>query len=390
MWSHALLYPAQHDPISEMLQTHFPTATRKTLPSVESVSMDMAGLRRLVREGCYHAALELTGRFLSAHGQGLGQAGQPSLHTHKTLQMWAARLALLVAMQQYHEAELELAAFADLVNPDLYYQYHTHNYPGKTGSMVPFSMRLLHAQLPSYTGNHQQSLDRLCLLQHTCQEVLSEVRRGYLPFVSEPLTPEDQQVADSLWLERLTRVKFSLANTLVTMQDYLLAVQVYESLLDQLPGLQEQLLSVMGRLYLTLGDLPSAQDLFSQAATAGGGDKAVRTHINQGLVNVYLGRWQLAKDSFESALQLDPGNLTLRNNIAVCTFYQGHLKECISDLEGVVGSSPPSSLQPALFCNLTAAYDLESSSAHSKKLSFLPLLGQHVGEGFPLTSLSVQ
>ena len=47
--------------------------------------------------------------------------------------MWAARLALLVAMQQYHEAELELAAFADLANPHLYYQYHTHNYPGKTG-----------------------------------------------------------------------------------------------------------------------------------------------------------------------------------------------------------------------------------------------------------------
>ena len=39
------------------------------------------------REGCYHAALELTGSFLSAHGQGLGQAGQPSLHTHKTLQV---------------------------------------------------------------------------------------------------------------------------------------------------------------------------------------------------------------------------------------------------------------------------------------------------------------
>ena len=52
MCSHALLYPAQHDPISEMLQTHFPTATRKTLPSVESVSMDMAGLRRLVVSPC--------------------------------------------------------------------------------------------------------------------------------------------------------------------------------------------------------------------------------------------------------------------------------------------------------------------------------------------------
>ena len=49
------------------------------------------------------------------------------------LQMWAARLALLVAMQQFREAEVEMEAFGDLVNPDLYYQYHTHNYPDKTG-----------------------------------------------------------------------------------------------------------------------------------------------------------------------------------------------------------------------------------------------------------------
>ena len=42
------LHLSQHDPISELLATHFPSATRKPLPSVESVSMDMTGLRRLV------------------------------------------------------------------------------------------------------------------------------------------------------------------------------------------------------------------------------------------------------------------------------------------------------------------------------------------------------
>ena len=47
----------------------------------------------------------------------------------------------------------------------------------------------------------------------------------------------------------------------------------------------------------------------------------------RGLVNVFLSRWQLAKDCFESALQFEPNNLTLKNNFTVCTFYQGHLKE---------------------------------------------------------------
>ena len=50
-------------------------------------------------------------------------------------------------------------------------------------------------------------------------------------------------------------------------------------------------------------------------------------------MNVFLGRWQLAKDSFESALQLEPTNLTLRN-------MQGHLKEVSVYYNGVVVDYP--------------------------------------------------
>ena len=75
-------------------------------------------------------------------------------------------------------------------------------------------------------------------------------------------------------------------------QDYLLAVEVYESLLEELPGLRDQLLSVMGRLHLTLGDLPSAQALFSLASSSpspgdreeGEGEergRMARSHMNQ-------------------------------------------------------------------------------------------------------------
>ena len=221
-------------------------------------------LSLLQQAGCLHAALELTGRFLSAHGQGMGQAGQQTMHTHKTLQvrphknnvqsdththahtrmlqqMWAARIALLVHMRRLKEAELEMTAFGELDNPDLFYQYHAHSYPGKAGvchahsypgkagvyrahsypgktgvyrahsypgkagvyrahsypgkagvchahsmcisdvipnagSMIPFSLRLLHAQLPSYTGNPQLALDRLCMLQGNCQQVSTAMR----------------------------------------------------------------------------------------------------------------------------------------------------------------------------------------------------------------------
>ena len=47
--------------------------------------------------------------------------------------MWSARMALLTYLRLYKEAELELQAFREMLNPDLYYQYHTHSYPGKKG-----------------------------------------------------------------------------------------------------------------------------------------------------------------------------------------------------------------------------------------------------------------
>ena len=67
-------------------------------------------------------------------------------------QMWAARAALLVHLRRYKEAELELAAFRELDNPDLYYQYHIHSYPGKTGEHLETIIYcLVYHTLPNYS-----------------------------------------------------------------------------------------------------------------------------------------------------------------------------------------------------------------------------------------------
>ena len=44
-------------------------------------------------------------------------------------------------------------------------------------------------------------------------QVLSEVRRGYLPFVTEPLTPEDQQGMYIYWcMQEMLNVKLKVLN----------------------------------------------------------------------------------------------------------------------------------------------------------------------------------
>ena len=61
--------------------------------------------------------------------------------------------------------ESELEYFGGFEKADLSYEYYPHLYPGKSGSMIPFCLRLLWAESPSYCGKYNESLDRLsCLL----------------------------------------------------------------------------------------------------------------------------------------------------------------------------------------------------------------------------------
>lgn len=45
-----------------------------------------------------------------------------------------------------------------------------------TGSMVPFSLRILRAELPQYMGRPRDALDSLYELQRTCAQVLRNLR----------------------------------------------------------------------------------------------------------------------------------------------------------------------------------------------------------------------
>ena len=49
------------------------------------------------------------------------------------------------------------------------------------GSMVPFSMRILHAELQQYLGNPQESLDRLHRVKAVCSKVSPATARPPLP-----------------------------------------------------------------------------------------------------------------------------------------------------------------------------------------------------------------
>ncbi|KAF2343589.1 hypothetical protein FHG87_025655 [Trinorchestia longiramus] len=86
--------------------------------------------------------------------------------------MWFTRLALLVKLRRFSLAEVECEQFKLLDAPDLYFEFYPELYGGRKGAMVPFSFRLLVAELPHYLGKHSTALDRLNSLLTTCHQVL--------------------------------------------------------------------------------------------------------------------------------------------------------------------------------------------------------------------------
>lgn len=80
-------------------------------------------------------------------------------------------------------------------------------------------MRLLHAQLPLYTGNIQLAMNRACFLQHVTGTILRHIKeKKKMPFIDEPLSDEDQLLAEEVWTKRLAHVKCLLGNCLLSIK----------------------------------------------------------------------------------------------------------------------------------------------------------------------------
>ncbi|KJE92863.1 hypothetical protein CAOG_03754 [Capsaspora owczarzaki ATCC 30864] len=392
----------QTDPVRELLVRHFDeaqAAKRKTL-TADDVPLDRQGICQLMAAGCWNALLDLTGSFLSAHGQGrLDQDASviTAVHTHKTLQMWLCRMIALMKLRRYEKAAAELDTFGDLDRPDLYYDYYPDSYPDMTGSLVPFSLRVIHAQLPHYVGKPQLALDRLYSLNHTCTQVMSHLRSGKNENgIAQKLAASRVQAALTLWGERQTKLQYCIANHLLMMKDHTLGTQMYEHLLSKNPT-NNHLLSGLGRVHLQIGHIERAQSYFARAeqvAQERSGDvidaaTASLLAMNKALTSVSTGLYEQATAFFAEALLADPNNATAANNQATCMLYAGNLKKAVKLLEDFVMANPRTRLHESIVFNLCTLYELESNRAMEKKRRLIQLIAEHCGDGFDVSSLKL-
>ncbi|KAK7904607.1 hypothetical protein WMY93_017214 [Mugilogobius chulae] len=363
-------------------------AVKRQVLTSNSVEQSFSGLKQLISTKNWRAAVDLTGRLLTAHGQGYGKAGQATSHTTDSLQLWFVRLALLTKLNLFQNAELEFEPFGNLDQPDLYYEYYPNVYPGRRGSMVPFSMRLLHAELPQYLAKPQEALDRLHTLRTVCLAILENLEKGLAEDGSMiTLTQENRQASLKLWKSRLSRVMYSMANCLLLMKDYILAVETYQSIIQYEPKQRVQLLSAIGRIFLQIGDVKTAEKYFQdveKACQMKGSQPGDSTCMVMNRAFVYLSQnnYAEAHSSFTEVLQTDPKNPVANNNAAVCLLYLGRLKESLGQLEGLVQQDPAQYLHESVLFNLTTMYELESSRSTQKKQALLEAVASREGDSF--------
>uniref|UniRef100_A0A8C9I540 Trafficking protein particle complex subunit 12 n=1 Tax=Piliocolobus tephrosceles TaxID=591936 RepID=A0A8C9I540_9PRIM len=305
----------------------------------------------------------------------------------KQLILWFVRLALLVKLGLFQNAEMEFEPFGNLDQPDLYYEYYPHVYPGRRGSMVPFSMRILHAELQQYLGNPQESLDRLHRVKTVCSKILANLEQGLAEDgTTSSVTQEGRQASVRLWRSRLGRVMYSMANCLLLMKDYVLAVEAYHSVIKYYPEQEPQLLSGIGRISLQIGDIKTAEKYFQDVEKVtqklDGLQGKIMVLMNRAFLHLGQNNFAEAHRFFTEILRMDPTNAVANNNAAVCLLYLGKLKESLRQLEAMVQQDPRHYLHESVLFNLTTMYELESSRSMQKKQALLEAVAGKEGDSF--------
>ncbi|XP_045505489.1 trafficking protein particle complex subunit 12 isoform X2 [Colias croceus] len=354
----------------------------------DHVSRDEAGLRELLRTGYLRAAVNLTATLITAAGQGPGRMHRPTKHTPRSLQLWLTRFAVMLRIRLHEPLLKEAEPFGDFSKPDMFYQFYPDLYENRSGSLVPFSLRLLVAELPGHVGKSEEAMDRLYIMLDVIQKMLANLNDNKTEDGSETITEEDKIESIRLWSGRRVRVMHSIVNCAIALKDYRLATNTLVTLQRQATSAQQQraITSALCRLHLLAGNVEAAVTHLNEARVTRlhiCPTPDVREYVDMGLIDIAQGKYQEAYNNFARAADQEPTNIMVANNIAVCLLYMGKLKEAITVLQKAIQSDPERALSESLLVNLCTLHELQSANTGDKKLALLRLLCQHKSDTIP-------
>jgi hypothetical protein len=158
------------------------------------------------------------------------------------MKYWGIRWKAMMNLRLYDHiaSEVEKLNLQDIQN--LCYEQYQDIFPGRKGSMLTLEILILYAKLPSYKGNHYESIHRLYKILYPSK-----------PFDFYP-SDQDKDI-----------VTIQVCNILCRIPDFSLALSVLSALVKKNPN-NVDYLSAVGRLQLQVGNIESAWTTFQRVS----------------------------------------------------------------------------------------------------------------------------
>eukprot|EP01112_Ceratiomyxa_fruticulosa_P018012 TRINITY_DN5706_c0_g1_i1.p1 TRINITY_DN5706_c0_g1~~TRINITY_DN5706_c0_g1_i1.p1 ORF type:complete len:532 (-),score=93.83 TRINITY_DN5706_c0_g1_i1:70-1665(-) len=384
------LQPQQQSP--QTPEVNFPSS--KPRLNAEDVTPDDRGLRTLMQAGAWRSVLKLADRCIAL-----------SNVPPKILQYKLCRIIALIKTRLYKNALDEITGIGDFQDPVNCYE----TYPQlgqRRGSMVPFSMRVLKAEL-TYILSTDQSLDPLYNLLSMCRREIERLKSEY-PETSgvSDQTPGQNTFSTNIaieefnssdvvgggigvWYRREARLMFQIATYLMQQKEYLLAIAIVEEIATKYPK-DAIIFSCLGRMHLQMGNIRAAAVVFKRAESLfPEPEKSVVCLMNRGYLALSLDQFSLAIEHFQSVLEIQPNNIAAANNRAICWLYTTDLSKAIASLEEVFARDPENSIEESLVFNLSTLYDLAADKSAERKKTMMATVSKYAPDSFDFRVMKI-
>ncbi|KAL4363630.1 hypothetical protein GQ457_04G034600 [Hibiscus cannabinus] len=325
-----------------------PPSPTNRFGSLNDLAHELASLEDLARRGSWRSIVDKVSRARS-----LNLLTRP----HDHLIYLSYNVLALSKLRRFADASEEIDTLDDFNSH--YYKYETYPqlYPNRSGSMIPFSLRFIHAQLPLKLGNRQEGLDRFYLLLKFIREKIKE--------------KESNSLLDSvrIWKRRENFVLNCLIGHHLGDKEFSLCLHLIKDLINR-DYLDPVLVSKLGYIQMQIGDIEGAKGSFNHVETMLNERKndqysflsevQFRNLVNRNKALVYLvGKdYVSAVREYEECIERDHTDVAALNNKALCLMYLRDLSDSIKVLEKALERIPTIALDETLVINLCSMYEL--------------------------------
>lgn len=304
--------------------------------SLNDLAHELASLEDLATRGSWRSILDKVARARS-----LNLLTNPNDH----LIYLSYNVLALSKLRRFTDAATELDTLDDFNSH--YYKYETYPqlYKNRSGSMIPFSLRFIHAQLPIKLGNRLEGLDRFYLLLNFIRQKIKE--------------KELNELHDSLqiWKKRENFVLNSLIGHHLGDKEFNLCLDLIKDSINR-DYLDPVLVSKLGYIQLQIGDIEGAKASFQRVETMVNDGQRNLVNRNKALVYLAGKDYVSAVREYEECIERDETDIVAVNNKALCLMYLRDLTASIKVLENALERVPNMALDETLVTNLCSMYEL--------------------------------